>query len=173
MLEISEDQNLDLNSGARQRLLAHEQLSFTLAVDDDGTDYSGQQRHHTPLNLGCCLGQGILVSKSFQAEQLDHLAQGRRKGSAQGRRKDLLKAAGRICSRPREGSAQGRGNPGRQYRRSGNPSRCQIMPPRRAIAADRGNPYRLRPGLASTDTSTLFTMLYSGFKFRNQRTPNG
>jgi hypothetical protein len=165
MLEISEDQNLDLNSGARQRLLAHEQLSFTLGVDDDGTDYSGQQRHHTPLNLGCCLGQGILVSKSFQAEQLDHLAQGRRK--------DLLKAAGRICSRPPEESAQDRGNPGRQYRRSGNPSRCRIMPPRRAITADRGNPYRLRPGLASTDTSTLFTMLYSGFKFRNQRTPNG
>jgi hypothetical protein len=27
MLEISEDQNLDLNSGARQRLLALEQLS--------------------------------------------------------------------------------------------------------------------------------------------------
>jgi len=89
MLEISEDQNLDLNSGARQRLLAHEQLSFTQAVDDDGTDYSGQQRHHTPLNLGCCLGQGILVSKSFQAEQLDHLAQGRRK--------DLLKAAGTLA----------------------------------------------------------------------------
>ena len=46
-LEISEDQNLDLNSGARQRLLALEQLSFTLAVDDDGTDYSDLQRHHT------------------------------------------------------------------------------------------------------------------------------
>jgi EAL domain-containing protein (putative c-di-GMP-specific phosphodiesterase class I) len=47
MLEISEDQNLDLNSDAQQRLLAHEQLSFTLAVDDDGTDDSGLQRHHT------------------------------------------------------------------------------------------------------------------------------
>ena len=94
MLEISEDQNLDLNSAARQRLLAHEQLGFTLAMDDDGTGYSGLQRLHTPLNLWCRLGQGILFSKSFQAEQLDHLAQGRRK--------HLLKAAGSICSRPRE-----------------------------------------------------------------------
>lgn len=47
MLEISEDQNLDLNSGARQRLLAHEQLGFTLAMDDYGTGYSVLQRLHT------------------------------------------------------------------------------------------------------------------------------
>lgn len=47
MLEISEDQNLDLNSGARQRLLAHEQLGFTLAMDDYGNGYSVLQRLHT------------------------------------------------------------------------------------------------------------------------------
>jgi hypothetical protein len=43
-LEISEDQNFDHNSGARQRLLALEQLGFTLAMDDDGTGHSGLQR---------------------------------------------------------------------------------------------------------------------------------
>jgi hypothetical protein len=74
MLEFSEDQNLDHNSGARQHLLALEQLGFTLAMDDDGIGYSGLQRHHTSPELGCRLGQGILLSKPFQAEQLDHLA---------------------------------------------------------------------------------------------------
>ena len=74
MLEFSEDQNLDHNSGARQHLLALEQLGFTLAMDDDGIGYSGLQRHHTPPELGCRLGQGILLSKPLQAEQLDHLA---------------------------------------------------------------------------------------------------
>lgn len=44
MLEISEDQKPDLNSGAQQRLLALEQLSFTLAIDDYGTGYSALQR---------------------------------------------------------------------------------------------------------------------------------
>jgi hypothetical protein len=53
-----------------------------------------------PLNLGCRLGQGILFSKPFQTEQLDPCAQGRRK--------NLLKAAGRIRSRPPEESAQDR-----------------------------------------------------------------
>ncbi len=52
-----------------------------------------------PRNLGCRLGQGILFSKPFQAEQLDYFAQGRRKNP--------LKAAARICSRPPE-SAQDR-----------------------------------------------------------------
>jgi hypothetical protein len=104
------------------------------------------EQRHTPLTLGCRLGQKILYSKPFQAEQLDHLAQDRRK--------DLLKTAGRICSRPREGSAQGRGNPGRQNRRRGSRGRYRIMPARRAIAADRGNPYRLGPGSASPDTIT-------------------
>ena len=89
MLEISEDQKLDLNSGAQQRLLALEQLSFTLAMDDDGNGYSGLQRLRIPLNLGCRLGQGILFSKPFQAEQLDYLAQGRRKNP--------LKAAGTLA----------------------------------------------------------------------------
>jgi hypothetical protein len=55
-------------------------------MEDDGIGYSGLQRHHTPPELGCRLGQGILLSKPFQAEQLDN----------------LLKAAGSICSRPRE-----------------------------------------------------------------------
>jgi hypothetical protein len=41
MLEISEDQNLDLNSGVQQRLLALEQLSFTMSIDDHGNGYSG------------------------------------------------------------------------------------------------------------------------------------
>ena len=63
-------------------------------MNDDGTGYSGLQRLQTPLNLECRLGQGILFSKSFQAGRFDHLAQGRRK--------HLLKTAGRICSRPRE-----------------------------------------------------------------------
>jgi hypothetical protein len=52
------------------------------------------EQRHTPLNLRCRLGQGIRFSKPFQAEQLDHLAQDPRK--------NLLKTAGRICSRPRE-----------------------------------------------------------------------
>ena len=34
MLEITEDQNFDHNSGARQSLLALEQLGFTLVMDD-------------------------------------------------------------------------------------------------------------------------------------------
>ncbi len=34
MLEITEDQNIDHNSGARQSLLALEQLGFTLVMDD-------------------------------------------------------------------------------------------------------------------------------------------
>ena len=49
------------------------------------------EQRHTPLNLGCRLGQGILFSKPFQAEQLDHLAQGRRK--------HLLKAAGTLAGK--------------------------------------------------------------------------
>ena len=102
MLKISEDQNLDLNSAARQRLLADEKLEFTLAIDDDGTGYSGLQRLHTPLNLECRLGQGILFSKSFQAEQLDESCSRPPEDSAQGRRKHLLKSAARICPRPRE-----------------------------------------------------------------------
>jgi EAL domain-containing protein (putative c-di-GMP-specific phosphodiesterase class I) len=91
MLEISEDQKLDLNSGAQQRLLALEQLSFTLAMDDDGNGYSGLQRLRIPLNLRCRLGQKIRFSKPFQAEQLDHLAQDRRK--------DLIKAVGTLAGK--------------------------------------------------------------------------
>jgi hypothetical protein len=37
------------------------------------------EQRHTPLNLGCRLGRGILFSRPFQDEQLNHLAQGRRK----------------------------------------------------------------------------------------------
>ena len=44
-----------------------------------------------PLNLGCRLGQGILFSKPFQAEQLDYFAQDRRK--------NLLKAAGTLAGK--------------------------------------------------------------------------
>jgi EAL domain-containing protein (putative c-di-GMP-specific phosphodiesterase class I) len=80
MLEISEVQNLDHNSGARQHLLALEQLGFTLAK---GSPWPWKMTESatpvcsgtTPLpELGCRLGQGILLSKPFQAEQLDHLA---------------------------------------------------------------------------------------------------
>ncbi|MCX5959820.1 MAG: hypothetical protein NT053_08320 [Cyanobacteria bacterium] len=49
------------------------------------------EQRHTPLNLRCRLGQGILFSKPFQAEQLDHLAQVRRK--------NLLMAAGTLAGK--------------------------------------------------------------------------
>ena len=161
MLEISEDQNLEHNSGARQHLLALEQLGFTLAM---GSPWPWMMTASaTPVCSGTTppLNWGAASARGFSFRN-------RSKPSSS---IISLKAAGSIRSRPPEGSAQGRGNPGRQNRRIGSRSRCGIMPPRRAIAADRGNPYRLWPGLASTDTSTLFTMLYSGFKFRNQRTP--
>jgi EAL domain-containing protein (putative c-di-GMP-specific phosphodiesterase class I) len=80
MLEISEDQYLDHNAGARQHLLALEQLGFTPAM---GSPWPWMMTAPAtpvcsgstpPLNLGCRLGQVILFSKPFQAEQLDHLA---------------------------------------------------------------------------------------------------
>jgi len=59
------------------------------ARGDRGGGMAGATPH--PLNLGCRLGQGILVSKPFQAEQFDRLAQGRRK--------DLLKAGGTLAGK--------------------------------------------------------------------------
>ena len=47
VLEITEDHNYDQNSGARERLLALDQLGFTLAMDDYGTGYSGLERLQT------------------------------------------------------------------------------------------------------------------------------
>jgi EAL domain-containing protein (putative c-di-GMP-specific phosphodiesterase class I) len=79
MLEISEDQNLDLNSGARQRLLAHEQLGFTLAMDDYGTGYSVLQRLHT-LPFGAVSVDRCLIDACRH-------------------RKNLLKAAGTLAGK--------------------------------------------------------------------------
>ena len=148
MLEISEDQKLDLNSGALQRLLALEQFSFTLAMDDYGTGYSGLQRLHTPLNLRCRLGQEILCSKPFRSEQLDHLAQGRRK--------NLLKAAGTLAGKTAAAGARA----DVKSCRPGEPSQ-QIAENRTAYGPDRHR----------RTHAALFMMLYSNFKFRNQRTP--
>jgi hypothetical protein len=59
-----------------------------------------------PRNLGCRLGQGILFSKPFQAEQLDYLLKAAVRirsrppqESAQDRRKDLLKDAGTLAGK--------------------------------------------------------------------------
>jgi len=71
MLEITEDQNFDHNSGARQRLLALEQLGFTLAMDDYGTGYSSLQRLHTlpfgAVKVDRCLIDAIETDRLQQA----------------------------------------------------------------------------------------------------------
>lgn len=55
-------------------------------MEDDGIGYSGLQRHHTPLNWGAASARGF----SF------------RNRSKPSNSINLLKAAGSICSRPRE-----------------------------------------------------------------------
>jgi EAL domain-containing protein (putative c-di-GMP-specific phosphodiesterase class I) len=71
MLEITEDQNFDRNSGARERLLALDQLGFTLAMDDYGTGYSGLQRLHTlpfgAMKVDRCLIDAIETDRLQQA----------------------------------------------------------------------------------------------------------
>lgn len=74
MLEITEDQNFDHNSEARQRLLALDQLGFTLAMDDYGTGYSGLQRLHTlpfgAVKVDRCLIDAIETDRLQQAMML-------------------------------------------------------------------------------------------------------
>jgi len=96
--------------------VVHLQNSAGMRVVIEGVERLEQRQ--TLLNLGCRLGQGFLFSKPIQAEQLDQ----------------LLKAAGRICSRPPE---QGRANPPQR-----GTDRLRIMLPRRATAADCGHPHR-------------------------------
>ena len=71
MLELTEDQNFDHNSGARERLLALDQLGFTLAMDDYGTGYSGLQRLHTlpfgAVKVDRCLIDAIETDRLQQA----------------------------------------------------------------------------------------------------------
>jgi EAL domain-containing protein (putative c-di-GMP-specific phosphodiesterase class I) len=71
MLELTEDQNFDHNSGARQRLLELDQLGFTLAMDDYGTGYSGLQRLHTlpfgAVKVDRCLIDAIETDRLQQA----------------------------------------------------------------------------------------------------------
>jgi len=71
MLEITEDQNFDRNSGAWDRLVALKQLGFTLAMDDYGTGYSGLQRLHTlpfgAVKVDRCLINAIETDRLQQA----------------------------------------------------------------------------------------------------------
>jgi len=68
VLEITEDHNYDQNSGARERLLALDQLGFTLAMDDYGTGYSGLERLQT-LPFGVVKVDRCLIN-AIETDQL-------------------------------------------------------------------------------------------------------
>ena len=68
VLEITEDHNYDHNSGARERLLALDQLGFTLAMDDYGTGYSGLERLQT-LPFGVVKVDRCLIN-AIETDQL-------------------------------------------------------------------------------------------------------
>lgn len=71
MLEITEDQTFDRDTGARDRLLALDQMGFTLAMDDYGTGYSGLQRLHSlpfkAVKVDRCLIDAIETDQLQQA----------------------------------------------------------------------------------------------------------
>ena len=71
MLEITEDQTFDRNTGAQERLLALDQMGFTLAMDDYGTGYSGLQRLHSlpfkAVKVDHCLIDAIETDRLQQA----------------------------------------------------------------------------------------------------------
>jgi len=104
MLEISEVQNLDHNSGARQHLLALEQLGFTLAM---GSPWPWKMTESaTPVCSGTTPPLNWVPPRPGDSpfETIPgRVARSSRlrppEASAQDRRKDLLKAAGTLAGK--------------------------------------------------------------------------